>query len=79
MISVIVPAYNAARTLGACLEALERQTVPRERYEIIVVDDGSADDTPQVANRYPGVKVLTLPQNEGAAAARNACIAAAQG
>lgn len=79
MISVIVPAYNAARTLGACLDALERQTMPRERYEIILVDDSSTDDTAQMAARYAGVKVLRLTRNQGAAAARNAGIAAAQG
>ncbi len=79
MISVIVPAYNAARTLAACLEALEQQTMPREQYEIILVDDGSTDDTARIAGRYAGVKVLKLARNRGAAAARNAGIAAAQG
>jgi len=79
MVSVIVPAYNAARTLGACLEALGQQTMPREQYEIILVDDGSTDDTAQIAGRYAGVKVLKLARNRGAAAARNAGIAAAQG
>ena len=42
--SVIIPAYNAAHILPRCLDALERQTLPRTAYEIIVVDDGSEED-----------------------------------
>ena len=68
-VSVIVPAYNVERTMGACLDALLQQTAPRDEYEIIGVDDGSTDTTRQVAESR-GVKVLTQP-NRGAAAARN--------
>ncbi len=77
MISVIIPAYNAAQTLPSCLQALKAQTAPLESFEVIVVDDGSADDTPHIA-RAVGVKLITQP-NAGAAAARNAGAAAAQG
>jgi lipopolysaccharide/colanic/teichoic acid biosynthesis glycosyltransferase/GT2 family glycosyltransferase len=77
VISVIVPAYNAARTLGDCLRALSNQTVPRERYEIIVVDDGSIDDTAAAAESF-GVRVIRQP-NQGPAAARNVGVQAAQG
>lgn len=66
-VSVIIPAYNSAETLGACLAALQRQTRPPE--EIIVVNDGSTDGTAQVAAAY-GVAVLHQP-NAGQAAARN--------
>jgi glycosyltransferase involved in cell wall biosynthesis len=69
MISVIIPAWNASRTLGACLDALERQSVPRAEYEIIVIDDGSHDDTVAIAGR-PGVGLLRQ-SHAGAAAARN--------
>lgn len=69
MISVIVPAYNAEKTLSACLEALLSQTAPREMYEIIVVDDGSTDRTRQTAEGYR-VRVVA-EANRGAAAARN--------
>jgi len=75
--SVIVPAYNAGRTLGACLGALTAQTVPRAQYEVIVVDDGSTDDTAAVAARFP-VRVLRQA-NRGPAAARNQGARAAQG
>ena len=75
--SVIVPAYQAAGTIGLCLEGLEAQTVPREAYEIIVVDDGSADDTAEIARRA-GAQVI-VQSNAGPAAARNRGAAAARG
>lgn len=78
MISVVVPAYNAALFIADCLAALQKQTVDRQSYEIIVVDDGSGDDT-AVRAQLPGVQVIHCPQNRGAAAARNLGIHAAQG
>jgi len=75
--SVVVPAYNAAATLGECLAALRSQTMPRARYEIIVVDDGSADATAQVAEAA-GVHVLRQP-NQGPAVARNLGVRQASG
>lgn len=78
MISVIVPAYNAAGMIADCLTALQAQTVARADYEIIVVDDGSTDET-AVKAQQPGIHLLRCPQNRGAAAARNQGIQAAQG
>lgn len=75
MISVIIPAYNASRTLGSCLEALHRQTLPPQ--EIIVVDDGSDDSTSSAA-RENGAEVLEQP-HQGPAAARNLGIRQARG
>lgn len=75
--SVIVPAYNAAATLDACLAALARQTVAPAAYEILLVDDGSTDDTAAIARRH-GVTVLRL-EHAGAAAARNAGARRARG
>lgn len=74
--SVIVPAYNAAATIGACVAALQRQTVPAAVLEIIVVDDASTDDTAAIA-RAAGARVVSLPYNQGRSAARNAGAAAA--
>lgn len=48
-VSVVVPAYNAAAVIGNCLAALQRQTYPAECYEVIVVDDGSQDETAALA------------------------------
>jgi glycosyltransferase involved in cell wall biosynthesis len=75
MISVIIPVYNGGRTLPACLQALQRQT--RLPDEIIVVDDGSTDDTAPVAATF-GVRVLSQ-SNAGPAAARNRGAQAAEG
>jgi cellulose synthase/poly-beta-1,6-N-acetylglucosamine synthase-like glycosyltransferase len=75
--SIVVPAYNAGATLGACLEALLGQSVPRESCEVIVVDDGSTDDTPAVLARFP---VTAVRQgNRGPAAARNRGASLARG
>jgi glycosyltransferase involved in cell wall biosynthesis len=74
-VSVIVAAVNAEATLGPCLDSLARLNYPD--FEVIVVDDGSADRTAQLA-RAAGVKVLTQA-HQGLSAARNAGLAAAQG
>ena len=68
-ISVIIPCYNASGYLSECLKALKRQSVDRDRYEIIVVDDGSSDDTFQVAEPVCDKCIRTV--NRGPAAARN--------
>jgi GT2 family glycosyltransferase len=67
-LSVIIPVYNAARELRECLSALLNSSRPG--VEIMVVDDGSTDDTPAVA-RQMGVQILRLEKNSGPAAARN--------
>ncbi len=75
-ISVIIPAYNAAATLGRCLKHIRQQTLPAT--EIIVVDDASRDRTAEIARQH-GAKVIVLPRNQGPGAARNAGAAAASG
>ena len=71
MISVIIPAKDAAQTLPACLDAILNQEhlVWGVDYEVIVVDDGSTDGTAVLASTY-GVQVISQP-NAGPAAARN--------
>jgi glycosyltransferase involved in cell wall biosynthesis len=49
VISVVVPAYNEEENIAACLESLQRQTLPRSEYEIIVVDGNSKDRTRELA------------------------------
>jgi GT2 family glycosyltransferase len=75
-ISVVIPVYNGANTLGGCLEALFASRY--DDFEVLVVDDGSTDATREVAARYP-CRVLALPANEGAARAKNAGAEAATG
>ncbi|MCD6290609.1 MAG: glycosyltransferase [Anaerolineae bacterium] len=77
MISIVVPAYNAAPLLERCLRALQGQNLPAKEYEIIVVDDGSTDDTARVASAM-GARLIRIPHG-GPAAARNAGIRAARG
>lgn len=67
-VSVIIPAYNAARTLSQTLAALQNALPPP--LEVIVVDDGSADETAPLAARA-GARVIRLEKNIGAAAAKN--------
>jgi glycosyltransferase involved in cell wall biosynthesis len=57
-ISVVIPAYNEARYIGDCLEALCAQTYPPQQFEIIVADNGSSDDTVRLARAY-GARVVT--------------------
>ena len=77
VISTIIPVYNAATTIGTCLEALRGQSVAWQS-EVIVVDDGSHDETREVVQRDPGVK-LVCQAHGGPALARNWGAAEAQG
>ena len=78
-LSFVIPAYNEATTIGPCLDsilaALEGQ---RGDSEIIVVDNGSSDDTAEIAGRYPGVTVVTEPR-KGITFARQAGFAKSSG
>jgi GT2 family glycosyltransferase len=76
-ISIIIPTFNGAQRIAHCLESLLRQTVARDA-EILVVDDGSTDDTVNVVSRYPSVRLISQA-NAGPAAARNRGAAEARG
>ena len=73
MCSVIVPTYNRPEQLVACLRALARQTYPRERTEVIVVDDGSDEPPEAVVASMQHILDVTLvsQENSGPATARN--------
>jgi O-antigen biosynthesis protein len=75
-VSVVVCSYNGAATLAQCLTSLTQLDYPD--YEVIVVDDGSTDDTPELLKHFPSVRVLRQP-NQGLSVARNAGLAAATG
>ena len=67
-VSVIVPAYNATKTIDLCLKSILKQNF--SDYEVIVVDDGSTDDTREKVKKYP-VRLVSKPHG-GTPAARNA-------
>lgn len=75
-VSVIVCSYNGSRTLAACLESLGKIDYPA--YEIILVDDGSRDETAQIAAGFPQVRYIRQ-ENHGLSHARNTGAAAARG
>lgn len=78
LVSILIPAYNSSRWIKATLESAKRQTWKRK--EIIVVDDGSTDDTLAIAREFQDstTQVVTKP-NAGAAEARNTAQSLAQG
>lgn len=74
-ISVVAPTYRRPRLLAELLESLVAQTLPSERFEVIIVDDGSGDETLDVLAQWRAKGVLQLrfesQENSGPAAARN--------
>ena len=77
VVSCIVPAFNCARFLGEALDSIYAQTY--RPIEVIVVDDGSTDDSADVAARYGERPTLVRQENGGPGAARNAGFRRAQG
>ena len=76
LVSVIIPVYNGARFLRAALESVFAQTY--RPFEVIVVDDGSTDDSGDIAQSFPEVHYIHQ-KNQGVAAARNHGIEVARG
>ena len=75
-VSVVVATRDRAERLGALLASLRRQTLPAAEFEVLVVDDGSTDETPKVLEREEARGALALrtirrPRADGPAAARN--------
>lgn len=77
LVSVIVPAFNAATTIATCIRSIIAQTYGP--IEIVVVDDGSTDATADVARSFGGTVRCVVQENAGDAAARNTGIAASTG
>ncbi|HEY8600248.1 MAG TPA: glycosyltransferase family A protein [Thermomicrobiales bacterium] len=76
LVSVIVPVYNGARFLAAALDSVLAQIYTH--YELIVVDDGSTDESAAIAGRYPAARVISQT-NRGTAGARNVGLTIARG
>ena len=68
-VSVVIPVYNGEKYIKKCLDSLSQQTLADNKYEIIIVDNGSSDISVQIAENY-NVKLLKEPKR-GSYAARN--------
>jgi len=75
-VSVVIPAYNCSSTIAQCIQSILDQTVPN--VELIVVDDGSTDQTLQIIKSYSNVICITQ-KNSGPAIARNVGFKQAKG
>lgn len=73
----MIPAYNAAKSIGDAINSCIHQTIAP--HEIIVIDDASTDDTAAIAKNFENVQVISLKNNSGPSAARNAGWAIATG
>lgn len=78
-ISVIIPVYNGTDIIATCLDSLLQVDYPTDRFEIMVVDNNSADDTAAVVATYPGVILLHQTAIQSSYASRNEAIRQARG
>lgn len=76
-VSVLIPTFNCGRFLGEALDSVLAQTY--KDYEIVIVDDGSTDDTKNVVDRYGSRVIYTYQPNGGLSSARNVTIAKSNG
>ncbi len=63
-ISVVIPAFNEEQLIGKCITAVKNQTFPKEKYEILVIDNNSTDKTAQIAKNL-GVTVIPYTEKQG--------------
>ncbi len=77
-VSIIMPVYNDGERLRLCLAALEKQTYPADRFEVIVIDNGSRQSPESIVAEYPHAKFL-LETRPGSYCARNKGLSVAQG
>jgi len=76
-VSVVVTVYNAERTIGKCLESILKLDYPKDKLEVLVIDDGSTDGSVDIIKKYP-VK-LVRKQNSGYPSAMNTGIRISRG
>ena len=76
-VSVLIPAFNCAENLPVCIRSIHGQTAPP--LEIIVIDDGSTDETADIAEKIEGVRLVKRPEQGGAGATRASGVRKARG
>jgi hypothetical protein len=83
LVSVVIPAHNPGRYIEPCIRSLLRQTMPRDRFEVVFVDDGSTDGTgarlDRLAWEQPHIRVIHIPASGGPGRPRNVGLEAALG
>ena len=72
-VSVLIPSYNSAKSLGACLSAVLKMNYPK-KFTVWVIDDGSTDNTAEILKKFKSVKVFRQPTNIGKAKGLNQMI-----
>ena len=82
ILSIIIPVYNVEKYVEKCIRSCENQDIPKENYEVIVVNDGSPDGSlaivERLANEFSNIKVINQ-ENKGLSMARNTGLEAAKG
>ena len=80
LVSVIVPVFNQQRFVGRCLRSICAQTLEDSKYEVVVVDDGSTDETGRILESFEGrIRLITSPTNQGLPKSLNTAIRASEG
>lgn len=81
-LSIVIPVYNVAAFIRKCLDSCLHQNIFADDYEVIIVNDGSTDFSPEIAGeyaaRYPGIRLISQ-DNKGLSGARNTGLRAAAG
>jgi mycofactocin system glycosyltransferase len=78
-VSIIIPVRNRPEEISACLKSLEEVDYPKKKLEIIVVDDASQDNTPEMIQKFPQVRPIFLTEHSQASLCRNQGAKAAKG
>ena len=76
-LSIIIPVFNGSKYIRECLESINNLDYPRERYEIIVIDGGSTDNTPEIVKEFTNVNIFY--SKKGTSHQRNVGIEKARG
>lgn len=78
-VSLLIPAYNESRVIARKIENSLALDYPEDRIEIVIVSDGSSDNTVEIAQSFASVRVIALRRNRGKIAALNAAVPQLQG